>query len=260
MLRGRLAIVTGATSGIGEAAARFFVKEGATIAAVGRNRVKLQQLEKDLKCSVIESDIAKDGECQKVVEEAAKRLGGLTTLVNCAGVLHGAPFGTPGCNLENLMVNFNINTKAVFEMMHFAVPHLISAGKGSNPSIVNVTSVNGIQSFGGTASYCTSKAATEMLTKCAALDLSQHNIRVNAVSPGVVITELQKRGGLSEEQYEKFLERCLVTHPLFAGTEGRITTPEQVAELIAFLSSDKALFITGESVRIDGGRGVLGAR
>eukprot|EP01064_Diplonema_japonicum_P028915 TRINITY_DN4549_c1_g2_i1.p1 TRINITY_DN4549_c1_g2~~TRINITY_DN4549_c1_g2_i1.p1 ORF type:complete len:268 (+),score=69.63 TRINITY_DN4549_c1_g2_i1:22-804(+) len=260
MLRGKLALITGATSGIGEATVGHFLKEGASVAAVGRNVKKLDEL-KALGCNIYQGDVAVEGVCERVVKEAGEELGGLDVLVNCAGVLKGAAFGTDACDVKNLMENFNTNTKGVFEMMQHSVPYM-KAGytQGRKPSIVNVSSVNGVQSFGGTASYCTSKAATEMLTKCAALDLAEHGIRVNAVNPGVVVTELQKRGGLDDVQYAAFLKRSVdVTHPL-AKAEGRVATPLEVAYLIAFLASDQAAFITGESVRIDGGRGALGAR
>ena len=260
MLAGRRALITGATSGIGEATARLFVKEGASVIATGRNADKLAELKKELNCDTVVGDLSVDGECERIIGEAAKT-SKFDTLVNCAGVLKGGAFGTPGCNVENLMYNFNTNTKGVFEMMQHSVPVLKeAAASGSKPSIVNVSSVNGEVSFGGVTSYCMSKAATEMLMKCAALDLAEFGIRVNGVNPGLVVTELQKRGGLNAEQYEALLKRSIdVTHPLGKALD-RVATPDEVANLIAFLSSEKAGFITGSSVRIDGGRGVFGAR
>eukprot|EP00043_Microstomoeca_roanoka_P011883 m.112380 g.112380 ORF g.112380 m.112380 type:complete len:146 (-) comp15325_c2_seq1:283-720(-) len=145
-------------------------------------------------------------------------------------------------------------------MMQHAVPHLKAAGLQTNPAIVNVTSVNGKQSFAGCANYCASKAAADMLTRCAAVDLAPFNIRVNSVNPGVVVTELQKRGGLSVTAYEDFLKRSIqVTHPI-AAARNMVGQPEEVGDLIAFLLSDKAGFITGECIAIDGGRQCLGAR
>ena len=99
-----------------------------------------------------------------------------------------------------------------------------------------------------------------MLTKCAAVDPAPHKVRVNSVNPGVVVTELQKRGGLTDEAYAAFLERSrTVTHPLATGRQ-ELAQPEDVAELIAFLASDKARWITGDNVKIDGGRATMGAR
>lgn len=109
-------------------------------------------------------------------------------------------------------------------------------------------------------SYCMSKAALDQLTRCASVDLAQFGIRVNSVNPGVIETNLQKAGGMSDPKYKAFLERSITTtHPL-AGSLGRVGQPEEVGELIAFLISDKAKFITGECIAIDGGRQNLGAR
>ncbi|KAJ9454795.1 3-oxoacyl-[acyl-carrier-protein] reductase FabG [Diplonema papillatum] len=260
-LRGKIALITGATSGIGEATARHFVQEGAKVVATGRNAEKLDRLKAEIGCEVIVGDVTAAGECQRIVTEAAGKYAGMTTLINVAGILKGGAFGSPACTVDNFMDNFNANTKSVFEMMTHAVPHLKETKqKGGAPAIVNVGSVNGVHPFQGTASYCTSKAATEMLTKCAALDLAEFGIRVNAVNPGLVVTELQKRGGMSEEAYEGFHKRSIdVTHPLGKALD-RVATVDECAYLIAFLASDKAGFITAESVRIDGGRGALGAR
>jgi len=205
-------------------------------------------------------DLLEEGGCKKIVEASVAELGGLTSLVNCAGVLKTGAFGSDTLNLENFMINFNGNTKTVFEMMLHAIPFLKKAGVTACPSIVNVSSINGLVSFAGVPAYCASKSAVDMLTKCAAVDLAQYGIRVNCVNPGVVETELQKRGGLNDEAYEKFLQRSIeVTHPL-AQALHRLATPAEVGEAIAFLISDKAAFITGDSLKIDGGRGCVGMR
>eukprot|EP01083_Nonionella_stella_P314370 1132260_1 len=256
LLSGKLALITGASSGIGLATAKIFVSEGAQICVTGRSVHALEKLSTELGCSYVAGDLSNETVPEKVVTDAASRLGGLTTLVNCAGILKGGAFGSEKCNLDNFMDNFNINTKAVFQMMQHATPYLIKAGREAGPSIINVSSVNGKQSFQGCANYCASKAATDQLTRCAAVDLAKDGIRVNAVNPGVILTELQKRGGLDDEQYAAFLKRAVEhAHPL-----GRVGSPEEVGNLIAFLASDKSAFITGETIAIDGGRQCLGAR
>jgi len=105
-----------------------------------------------------------------------------------------------------------------------------------------------------------SKAAVDQLTRCASVDLAKDSIRVNSVNPGVIETNLHKASGMSEEQYKQFLQRSVdITHPI-AASYGRVGQPEEVGELVAFLVSDKAKFITGECIAIDGGRQNLGAR
>eukprot|EP00055_Hartaetosiga_balthica_P004535 m.12000 g.12000 ORF g.12000 m.12000 type:complete len:259 (-) comp3933_c0_seq1:193-969(-) len=258
MLRGVRVLVTGASSGIGLATARILAREEATVIITGRKEQALKQLSEETSALYIASDLTQEGECKRVVDFAVKKLGSLTSLVNCAGILKGGAFGSEACDLDNLKINFDINTKSVFEMMTHAANHMKQAE--IQGSIVNISSVNGKQSFGGCASYCMSKAATDMLARCAAVDLAPYGIRVNNVNPGVITTELQKRGGLTDGQYEEFLRRSVsVTHPL-AAARGKVGTPDEVGELIAFLISDKAAFITGECIAIDGGRQCLGAR
>ncbi|MEK7856518.1 MAG: SDR family oxidoreductase [Acidobacteriota bacterium] len=120
---------------------------------------------------------------------------------------------------------------------------------------MNVSSVTGLRAFPNVLAYCVSKAGTDQFTRCVALEMAPKGVRVNAVNPGVVVTNLHKRGGMSEENYETFLANAKNTHPL-----GRPGTAEEVADLIAFLASDKAGWITGASYAIDGGRGQTCAR
>ena len=161
------------------------------------------------------------------------------------------------CTLTHTLL---LLTPVLSRLQVHSIPHLKEAGADANPSIINISSVNGLQSFAGVPTYCAAKAAVDMMTKCAALDLAPFGIRANAVNPGLVLTELQKRGGLNEEQYANLVKRSLeVTHPLFQ-SRGRAPEPSEVADLIAFLASDKALFLTGDSIKIDGGRTCVGAR
>jgi NAD(P)-dependent dehydrogenase (short-subunit alcohol dehydrogenase family) len=258
MLKGLKCLVTGASSGIGRATCLVLSGYGALVVGTGRNEASLQLL-KDQGGVVdyIVADLVQEGECQRVVEAAAKTLHGLTTVVNAAGVLHGGAMGS--IDMENYMRNMKCNAQAPFEIMIHAIPYL-KQEKERFPSIVNVSSVNGKQAFAGCASYCMSKAAIDQLTRCASVDLAKAGIRVNAVNPGVIETNLQKTGGQTDEQYASFLKRSIeTTHPLSASL-GRVGQPDEVGELIAFLASSKAQFLTGECIAIDGGRQNLGAR
>jgi NAD(P)-dependent dehydrogenase (short-subunit alcohol dehydrogenase family) len=135
--------------------------------------------------------------------------------------------------------------------MRAAAPKLIER-KGS---IVNVSSVNGLRSFPGVLAYNVSKSAVDQLTRCAALELAPVGVRVNAVNPGVTVTNLHRRSGMDESRYAAFLERSKETHPL-----GRPGQPQEVASLILFLASDRAGWMTGETIPIDGGRHLTCAR
>lgn len=252
-------LVTGASSGIGKATCEILSDKGAKVVGIGRNEEALKALkESGDTFDYIVADITEDGECQRIVESAARILGGrLTTVVNAAGVLKGGAVGS--IDLDNYKFNMTCNTQAPYEIMCHSIPYLRKE-KDSSPSIVNVSSVNGKQSFAGCASYCMSKAAVDMLTRCASIDLAKDGVRVNSVNPGVIETNLQKTGGMSDLQYEAFLKRSVeTTHPI-AQSLGRVGKPCEVAELIAFLVSDKAQFMTGECIAIDGGRQNLGAR
>jgi NAD(P)-dependent dehydrogenase (short-subunit alcohol dehydrogenase family) len=180
MLSGVRAIITGASSGIGEATAKLFTKEGAKVIGVGRNEAKLQTLKDEGSINnFIACDLTKEGACEKTVNDAKILLDGpITTLVNCAGVLIGGRI--QDSTMEKYNSNFQGNVQSTFEMIQHSIPSLKEAAKlsGDSATIINVSSVTGQQSFGGCALYCASKAAVDMLTKCSSVDLAPDNIRV----------------------------------------------------------------------------------
>jgi len=250
-LKGKVALITGASSGIGAATAVLFSKHGATLSLSGRNRDNLQrtadQCQADLKGQqkpfIIEADLSKEEDTKSLVESTVEKFGRIDILVNNAGVLEMGSI--ENTSLEQYDRVMNVNVRAIYHLTMLAVPHLIKT-KGN---VVNVSSVNGQRSFPGVLSYCVSKAAVDQLTRCVALELAPKGVRVNAVSPGVIITELQKRGGLNEEAYANFLERSKQTHAM-----GRPGEAEEVASAIAFLASEEASFSTGVTLPVDGGR------
>jgi len=236
-------IITGASSGIGLATARAFKKKGADILMVARSKSRLAQIAKEIGSRFLAIDVTEDGAAEKIVGEAVMASGKIDVLVNSAGIIRtGNIMNTPIQEFDYMM---DINLRSVFLLMQTALPFL----KESKGNIVNVSSVTGVRAFPNILSYCVSKAGLDHLTRCSALELAEYGVRVNAVNPGVVVTSLHRAGGMQEKQYEEFLEHSKTTHPL-----GRVGTPDEIAELIVFLASDKAMWITGETVSIDGGR------
>jgi NAD(P)-dependent dehydrogenase (short-subunit alcohol dehydrogenase family) len=246
--------ITGATSGIGRATALRFAQAGANVAAVGRDETELNSLEQALRglsvrYVMVRADISQDEAVDAVLAKALDVLGGLDILVNAAGHISNGTIETTTTEAWDAMLN--INLRSVFLLMQKALPTLTER----RGNIVNVSSVTGLRAFPGVLAYCVSKAGLDQLTRCAALELAARGVRVNAVNPGVVITEIHKRGGMSDDQYANFLEHSRGTHPL-----GRVGKPEEIAELIAFLASERASWITGATYSIDGGRAQTCAR
>ena len=250
-ITGKKVIVTGASSGIGRAVAERFLSEGSSVALVARRENALVQVARTNggKAFVVAADLSDEKQSERCIAQGVEMMGGLDVLVNAAGILKGGRIEDTTTELWDEMMN--INLRSIFHLMKLAVPHL----ERSRGNIVNVSSVTGPRSFPGVLAYCVSKAAVDQLTRCAALELAAKGIRVNAVNPGVVATELHRAGGMNEEAYAAFLEHSKTTHPL-----GRAGQPEEIADLIYFLASGRASWITGATVSIDGGRALTCAR
>jgi len=249
-LTGKVALITGASSGIGAATAIHFAELGAKLALTGRSLANLQETSQQCKskgCTedplLIVADLSKEEDTVRVVAETTEHFKGIDILVNSAGILFNNSI--ENANLADYDRLMNINLRSVFHITSLATPYLI-AGKGN---VVNVSSVTGLRSFPNVNTYCVSKSALDQMTRCTALELAPKGVRVNAVNPGVIKTEVHLRGGMSEERYAEFLKHCADTHAL-----GRYGEPKEVATTIAFLASDAASFITGATIPVDGGR------
>jgi len=251
---GKVALVTGATSGIGQACAIAFATAGANVACVGRKEKALQEVAERIRALdrdvlAIQADLSSSAESERAVNETVKAFGGLDVLVNAAG--HISSGTIENTSLEAWDEMMNVNVRAAFQLMQKALPSLIER----RGNIVNVSSVTGLRAFPGVLAYCVSKAALDQLTRCASLELAAKGVRVNAVNPGVVVTDIHKRGGMGDEAYAAFLEHSKTTHPL-----GRTGRPEEIAALVLFLASDEASWVTGATYSIDGGRAQTCAR
>lgn len=250
-LTGKVAVITGASSGIGAATAILLSKLGAKLTLTGRNSNNLTRTAEECeKCSPDKikphmtcGDLTDENYVQSIITETIKKYNKLDILVNNAGILETGSI--ENTSLEQYDRIFNINVRSIYHLTMLATPYLVQ----SKGCIVNVSSVNGIRSFAGVLAYNMSKSAVDQFTRCVALELAPKQVRVNSVNPGVTKTELQLRGGLNENAYKEFLERSKTTHAL-----GRPGEPHEIAATIAFLASDAASFITGASIPVDGGR------
>jgi len=254
LFRDKTVVVTGASSGIGRAAAESFGREGASVVLVGRDEAALNDVSGVVRAAgsravACMADVTVVDAPQRIVAAALEAFGGIDVLVNAAGVLAAGTLEATTDEVWDGMMA--INLRAPFRLMRAAAPHL-AARKGC---IVNVSSVNGLRSFPGVLAYCVSKAGVDQLTRCAAIEMAPLGVRINAVNPGVTVTNLHRRSGMDDAHYSAFLERARTTHPL-----GRPGQPRDVVEAILFLASDRASWMTGETIAIDGGRHLTCAR
>lgn len=240
----KVVLVTGASGGIGAATALMFAKEGANVVIVGRNEEKLKNVNADFdkigkRPLVIKADVSKEDEAKSIIKQTIDAFGKLDVLVNNAGILRQDNiYDTSFMNVFDEVMNTNL--RAVVLLTNLAVPYLVET-KGN---IVNVSSV-AAQRVKPTqlVSYKTSKAGLNHFTRCIALELAAHGVRVNTVSPGPVATDIFDAGSM-----EDYLETLKKSTAL-----GRIGQPEEISDIILFLASDKAKSITGSDYVSDNG-------
>ncbi len=246
---GKVVLVTGSTTGIGEACARVFAQSGAAVMVCGRDAERGRRVVASIenaggKAQYAAADLRAPGACERLVDETVARMGGLDILVNNAGILYTANAldTTNDQWLETMAVNVN----ALFYASRAAVRHMRIAGRGA---IVNIASEWGMNGEPNHVAYCASKGAVLQITRCMALDHARDNIRVNSVSPGEIHTRmvddiLAKRGGDPEENLRE----------LAAGIPmRRLAHPTEVARCVCFLASDLASYVTGANLTVDGG-------
>lgn len=254
-LSGKVALVTGAGSGLGRAIAERFARAGARIALMGRRPERLAETLKLVAkagSSGVSSagDVRSENDCRWAVEKAVGAFGGLDILVNAAGVFGAGGLSTPPTEWDRIL---ETNLRGLFLMTRAAAPMIAKRAEGS---IVNLSSTaGGVRPFPMVMPYCVSKAGVEMFTKCAALELAPQGIRVNAIAPGVIPTDLHRAGGMGEKEYEAFLARSAPLHPL--GGNG---APSDIAEAALYLVSPSGRWITGTTLVLDGGRTLVSPR
>jgi len=244
-LEGKIGIVTGAGSGIGRACAIALAKEGAQVALIGRRKELLEQVAHDigdLACA-ISADLAQTSEIQRLVDETVRRFGGLNFLLNNAGILQVG-------NVEQITEEqwdrvFNVNVRSVWLLSRAVLPHMRKAGGGS---IINIASTLGIVGARNRAVYAPSKGAVILLTKSMAIDHGHENIRVNAICPSFVETELTSAILSKSNDPDAVRRERTAAHPI-----GRLGQPEDITGLAVYLASDESSWTTGAVLPVDGG-------
>jgi len=247
-LQNKVALITGGTSGIGEATAILFAKEGASVVVTGRDEkrghtVTARILENGGKAIFIRSDVRKSEQCCRAVEATVAAFAKLDILFNNAGVFY--PHTTLDCSEEEWDLQIDINLKGTFLMSKFALPGMIAQGKGV---IINNSSGWGIAGGDAAVAYCASKGGIVLLTKAMAIDHGRQGIRVNCICPGDVDTPmLLEDARMRGVKWADYVSGC-ANRPL-----GRIGTVDEIAKAVLFLASDDSSFMTGTALVADGG-------
>ncbi len=239
----KVILITGGTRGIGLATARLFAAQGARVVIVGRDADKTTETARDIPARGEAGDVSNSADCERIVSQTLSRHARLDVLVNCAGIIFRNRT-VEQTSEEEWDTTFAVNVKGTFLMSKFALPALREA-KGS---IVNVSSYVGLVGFAGASAYAASKAAIINLTRSMALDLAKEGVRVNAVCPGSVDTEMIHAAWEQFGDVEQARKLWAEKHPL-----GRIASPEEIGRAILFLASEDASFITGTALAVDGG-------
>jgi len=245
-LEGKVAIVTGAASGIGRASALLFAEEGARVVVADWDAAKGEEVAREVKgkggeAKFVKVDVSRAEDVQVMVNAAVESYGRLDVLFNNAGV-EGEQAPTADCTLENFDRVIAINLRGVFLGMKYGIAAMLKTGGGS---IINNASVAGLVGFTGIPAYSASKGGVIQLTKTAALEYAKEHVRVNAICPGVIWTPMVERFTSAGEEVRRALEAM---EPV-----GRFGTAEEVARLALFLASEDSSFCTGAPFVVDGG-------
>lgn len=244
-LQGKTALVTGGAKGIGAAIVQRFAAEGASVAFVDADEAAGRALSGDTRTLFVPGDVTRRGLATQAVAAAVERFGRLDILVNNAGITHAAPFlDLDEADFDRVLA---VNLRSYFTMGQAAARQMAAQGAGG--AIVNMSSVNAVLAIPDQVPYVVSKGAVNQLTRVMALSLAPHRIRVNAIGPGTIATELARKAVMASEEARR---RLLSRTPM-----KRLGEPEEVAAVAVFLASDDASYMTGQVVYPDGGRMAL---
>lgn len=245
-LDGKVGIVTGGSAGIGAATAFAFAAEGASVTVADLDVDRGEQVASKIReqggsALFVRTDVSVDADAARMVEATLAEFGHLDIAFNNAGI-EGHPASTHECSVDNWHRTLAVNLTGAWYCMRHELPPMLERGAGA---IVNCSSVAGLVGFPTTPAYVASKFGVVGLTKTAALEYAERGIRVNAVCPGVIDTEMIERFTHGEPQA---LEQLAAVEPM-----ARLGTPQEIAEMVVWLCSDKASFVTGQAIAVDGG-------
>jgi len=239
-LQDRTAVITGGGRGLGRAIAERFLAEGAKVLLADVDAATLVKTAEELGCLSCPTDVAEKDQIDRMVATAIEAFGHIDILVNNAGITHAAEF--LDLTVEDFDRVIAVNLRSAFVASQAAARHMIPRGKGT---IVNMSSVNAVFAIPNQIPYAVSKGGMNQLTKVSAMALAPHGIRVNAIGPGTILTDMGQAIMSSAEMKQKILSRT----PL-----GRCGEPSEIASIAAFLASDDASYLTGQTIYPDGGR------
>jgi NAD(P)-dependent dehydrogenase (short-subunit alcohol dehydrogenase family) len=252
--KGKVVLVTGSTTGIGEACARVFAESDAAVMVCGRNEPRGRKVVQAIRTAggraeFTAVDVRAAGACDRLVSDTIERLGGLDVLVNNAGILYSAT--ALDTTDEQWLDTMAVNVNALFYLSRAAIRYMKHQGRGA---IVNIASEWGLNGEPNHVAYCASKGAVVQITRCMALDHARDNIRVNSVCPGEIHTQmvddiLSQKGG----DLQRNLQELAAGIPM-----RRLASPAEVAWCVHFLASDRASYVTGANLPVDGGNDATG--
>jgi NAD(P)-dependent dehydrogenase (short-subunit alcohol dehydrogenase family) len=248
-LEHRTALITGGTSGIGEATCLLFGQEGAKVAVVGRSAERGERVTERIRSDggealFVSADVRKAEDCRNAVERTVDAFGRLDVLFNNAGTYYAND--AVGCTEEEWDDQVDTSLKGAFLMSKYALPHMIGRASGS---IVNCASGWGLVGGANAVAYCAAKGGMVVMTKAMAIDHGRHGVRVNAVCPGDTDTPMEREDARSQGlAWDDYVDMVVGGQAM-----ERMATPEEIARAVLFLASDESSYITGAALPVDGG-------
>jgi len=248
-LEGKVALITGGTSGIGEATAVLFAEEGASVAITGRSQERGDAIVERIETAggraiFISADVRSSGDCARSVKSTVTRLGRIDALFNNAGVY--VANDTVDCSEDEWDAQVNTSLKGAFLMSKYALPHMIAQGSGS---IIHCASGWGLVGGARAVAYCAAKGGMVVMTKAMAIDHGPQGIRVNAVCPGDTDTPMEREDARQQGMdWDAYVQNAVGGQPF-----ERMGTPDEIARAVLFLASDESSYVTGTALVVDGG-------